>query len=257
MSTGKFPEPLLNSAIAYNTVINDHWENILPQLPDQSIDLVLTDPPYNISQQNISIPNKISLGGNAFKLEYGDWDHTFDPSATAHEYQRLLKDNGQAYIFTSNLLLPQWIDLMAPHFSWRLLTLVKPDPLFMIRQRHWVSATEYILWCFRGKYTFNFLGHKHMYNYQMVSTSTEKGRIHPNQKPINLLRKYIEVSSRPNDLILDNFCGSASTGVAAWHTNRRCLLIEADEGHARRAQKRLEGIQTQRPLLDAALFNQR
>ncbi len=95
--------------------------------------------------------NQIRYNGSTF--EYGAWDDGFDPQPLCQEVLRLIKPNGQLYIFSSAHLLPEWINQLQEGFDWKILVWMKPDPRPSMRQRHWVSATEYVLWCSRGNYT--------------------------------------------------------------------------------------------------------
>lgn len=217
-----------------NQVIHGKWENILPQLESGSVHLGILDPPYNVSNTHLTGPGRLRRQGkNAMSFDYGDWDYRFNPAPLCQEMNRLISSNGQMYIFSSAKLLPEWIAQLRESFDWKILVWTKPDVLPSIRQRHWVSATEYVLWFYRGKYTFNFLEHIQMYNWQNMTSPKHPlvKRTHPNQKPLKLIERYIQVSSNPGDFVLDPMAGSCTTGIAAERLNREWLCIEEDTNY--------------------------
>ena len=74
----------------------------------------------------------------------------------------------------------------------------------------------------------------------MPTAKTTDGYFHPTQKPIDLIRRYIIVHTKPNDVVLDPFCGSASTIIAAIRERRQWIGIEKDEKYFNIAKKRIE-----------------
>lgn len=223
------------------TIFHGDSREILPTLEAKSVDLVLTDPPYNVSRENICRTIR-GAGANAGTFHYGKWDYAFEPRAVSQELMRIISENGQFYIFASSVLLPEWISCLRDCFEWKVLLWTKPDPLPQIRQRHWISAAEYILWFWRDKYTFNWLGHSSMFSWQMMQAPKVKAqRFHPNQKPLALLVRYLEVSSEPRGTVLDPFMGSGTTLLAAQQLKRRAIGIEIEERYCEIAARRLEG----------------
>lgn len=71
---------------------------------------------------------------------------------------------------------------------------------------------------------------------------TVKGKLHPTQKPVDLLKYLIQVSSNENDVVLDSFMGSGSTGVACINTNRNFIGIELDENYFNIAKDRINNL---------------
>ena len=220
-----------------------------------SVDLVLTDPPFNVSKPDATRGKMRGAGRNAGKFYFGDWDRDFDPAIVCGHFARVMSGNGQAYLFTSSVLLPEWIAGLRHSFSWKVLTWAKPDPLPSLRQRHWVSATEHVLWFWRGRYRFNFAGHAEMYSWQMMQAPKHEARLHPNQKPLALVAKYILASTDPGDLILDPFMGSGTTGVACVQTGRRFIGCEISPEYFAIAKKRIAAAQRE-VVQEAAFFGQ-
>jgi DNA modification methylase len=224
----------------------------LKQLPDNSVDLVVTDPPYNVSQgQNITI------NGRTIRKDFGAWDYNFNPEAVLKELKRVLKPNGQIYIFCGTNQIPQYMKILKDKWFFRnLLIWYKRNPAPRISKTNYIFATEYIIYGINEKgkpseSTFNFSKQTEMHNVFITNALQGKERlknsqgksIHPTQKPLEILRKLIEVSSNPNDIVLDPFMGVGSTAVACVLTGRNFLGCDLDENYVYFARKRLEELQ--------------
>lgn len=212
--------------------------DILRQLPAGCVDAVVTDPPFNVSKPDAIRGKMRGAGRNAGTFDFGEWDVDFNPSEICQEWKRVLERNGQCYVFTSSTLLPEWIGALRDSFDWKVLTWCKPDPLPSLRQRHWVSASEHVLWFWRGRYTLNWLGHGEMYSWQVLQAPKQE-RFHLCQKPLDLVKKYILASTNPGDVVLDCYLGSGTTGVACVQTGRRFIGVEIDPGYFQIAQRRI------------------
>lgn len=217
-----------------------------------SVQLTVTDPPYNVSQKNVDVRFLARPGQNGGTQDFGEWDYDFQVGPVAEELSRVLAPNCQAYIFSSAKLIPEWIASMTPAFEFRLLSWIKPDPVPSAYKRHWRSATEHVLWFFRGSYTFNYGQHSEMFTWYLQQSPKTEERCHPTQKPVRLLAHYIRVSSNEGDLILDPFAGSGSTGVAALKEGRRFIGSELDADYHAIALQRLEAAYQQPRLLETA-----
>jgi len=222
----------------------------LKQIPDHSVDLVVTDPPYNISQSK-----NINYKDLKITKNFGDWDFGFDPEPVLRELKRVLKPNGQIYIFCGTKQIPLYMGLMERNgwFFRNLLVWYKTNPAPRLSKTNFVFANEYIIYAINekvkpGSITFNFTKQSEMHNTFKSSALQGKERlrdknnqaIHPTQKPLFLLRKLIETSSKPNDIILDVFMGIGSTAVAAKQTNRQFLGCEINKEYVKFAEKRLQ-----------------
>lgn len=222
---------------------------LMRDLPDASVDAVITDPPFNVSVQNGSLVGiKIhGAGKNGGRRDFGAWDFDFEPGMILPEFNRTAKDAAQFYVFSGTPLLSSWVDGLW-EFSSGVMVLewIKPDPVPQIRQRHWCSAHENIVWAYRGKYTFNYMGHSAMYSWQLAQApKVPSERVHPNQKPIDLIAKYIAVSTNEGDTVLDPFMGSGTTGVACVKLNRNFIGMEINPDYFKIAEKRIAEAQMQ------------
>ena len=223
----------------------------LRKLPDESIDLVLTDPPYNIS----GLSSGVVLHNREVNTKhFGDWDYGFEVAPIVKEFKRILKPKGQIYIFTSEALFVQYrLEMEKLQFHFRnLMVWLKTNPLPKIRQVSWRNSTEYILYAGKEKtekcdYTFNWLGQQEMLNvFQTpILSGEERGQeelYHPTQKPLSIVGKLMRVSSNPNDIVLDPFLGSGTTAVAAKALGRNFIGIEKNPEYCEIAEKRLRAI---------------
>lgn len=235
--------------MSYELHLGDCLE-VMRGMADASVDLVVIDPPYNISVEGGSLKGifkgKKSAGQNAGLREFGEWDYGFDPFASCAEFNRIVSADGQVYVFCLSTLLGEWMGELRRYFvGAQVIDWIKPDPMPSIRQRQWCSANEFIVWAWRGKYTFNYLGHSQMYSWQMHQSPKTVDRCHPNQKPLPLIKKLITVSSNPGDTVLDCFAGSGTTIVACIQTARNGIGIESDPTYHAIAQRRLEDAAAQ------------
>lgn len=221
----------------------------LKKLPDNSIDLVVTDPPYNVSQKT-----NINYGSLNVVKNFGEWDHGFDPVPVLKELKRVLKPKGQIYIFCATKQIPQYIQILEEEWFFRnLLVWNKTNPPPRISKTNYVFANEYIVYAINEKgkpteSTFNFNKQNDMHNIFITSSLQSKERlkdkngkaIHPTQKPLSILKKLIEVSSNPGDIILDPFMGVGSTAVAAKELGRKYIGCEINRKHHVIACERLK-----------------
>lgn len=218
----------------------------MKQIEDNSVDLIVTDPPYNIS----GLSNSIDLHGKPVNLShFGDWDYLFNPEEFIKETKRVLKKNGQIYIFTSDRLIGKYIDLFIKYqFHYRnMLVWFKANLMPKIRHRTWRSGTEYILYAGQSKcekssdYTFNWLGQEEMKNLIIRNILGGGERLnHPTQKPLDIIKRFIIVSSNGGDFVLDPFIGSGTTAVACKQLGRNFIGFEISSEYYKIAEKRLQ-----------------
>lgn len=227
--------------------------DVMKKIPDGSIDLIVTDPPYNISGLSSGV---VLHGRDVNTKNFGNWDYGFEVKPIVKEFKRLLKPKGQVYIFTSEKLFVQYrLEMEKLKFHFRnLIVIEKKNPLPKIRQVSWRNATEYILYAGRNKtekcdYTFNWLGQKEMVNVFKIAILGGQERrqfgFHANQKPLKIVEKLIRVSSNEDDIILDPFLGSGTTAVACQNLHRKFIGIESDAKYVKMAWNRL----MQKPML--------
>lgn len=211
--------------------------DLMKDIPDESVDAVITDPPYNISREN----NFSSMGRSG--IDFGEWDKGFDQVSYLKEVFRVLKKGGTAVIFNSrdNIgLLNKYADEHNLLFK-DVIYWVKSNPMPRNRDRRYVNSVENAVTIVKKgkKWTFNrqrLTYENGLFKYPIVSP---KERIHPTQKPVQLMEDLVRIHSNESDVILDPFLGSGSTGVAAVNLNRDFIGYELDQDYFDTATKRI------------------
>jgi site-specific DNA-methyltransferase (adenine-specific)/modification methylase len=228
--------------VILNKIENCDCLEYLKQIPDNYVDLVVIDPPYNVSQKN-----NINYKGMSIRKNFGDWDYGFDPVPVLKEIKRVLKSKGQIYIFCATKQIPIYMSIFEKDWFFRnLLVWYKTNPAPRLSKTNYVFANEYIIYAINEKgkpseSVFNFQGQNKMHN--TIITSALQGRerlkdengktAHPTQKPLSILKKLISVSSNEGDIVLDCFMGVGSTAVACKELGRGFVGCELDEKYWR------------------------
>lgn len=225
-------------------VLRADSRDIIKRIPDNSIDFILTDPPYNLGQHstgNIPLP-----GRSAMNNDVAGWDMIdFNPEEWADEFIRILKPTGNLFIFTSYNQLGRWYNCLDHKFDTsNFMIWHKTNPAPKIFKAGFLNSCEMIFTCWNKKHTWNFISQAEMHNFIESSICMKPERLsnpkHPAQKPVSILKKMIEIASNENDIIFDPFMGVGSTGVAALDLNRRFIGVELDNAYFEAAKKRIE-----------------
>lgn len=225
-------------------VLRADSRDIIKRIPDNSIDFILTDPPYNLGQHstgNIPLP-----GRSAMNNDVAEWDMIdFNPEEWADEFIRILKPTGNLFIFTSYNQLGRWYNCLDHRFDTsNFMIWHKTNPAPKIFKAGFLNSCEMIFTCWNKKHTWNFISQAEMHNFIQspicMSPERLKDPKHPAQKPVSILKKMIQIASNEDDIIFDPFMGVGSTGVAALELNRRFIGVELDESYFNAAKKRIE-----------------
>lgn len=209
-----------------NKIIKGDCRAILARLPDESVDLLLTDPPYGMRY--------LSRAGSRAIVGDGDLSW-FRP--VIRECYRVLRLNTHAYVFCNEYGLATFRAEMAEagFKVKRLLVWVKDQHTAGDLGGNYANRTEYLLFGHKGR---RLLGGHRDANVLFFKRAGRK-RDHPTEKPEDMLRYLIQKSSAPGELVLDPFAGSGTTCRAARDLGRRYLGIEIDPTYAEIARKRL------------------
>ncbi len=212
-------------------LLEGRYEEVAGEIEDGSIDLILTDPPYLVSKENISRNNQ-----SALVRSFGKWDaiplwqYRKSIKQWGSLIARHLKPGGSLYLFTGLPLLHDWRKALADAglTFCNVVLWHHSNPAPQVRQTRWCPAFDFILFYAKGSPgTFHWLGQKNMHSVIQGPICQGLERTwHPTQKPQWLLRRLIRVSSRPGDTVLDPFAGSGSTGWAAVALGRSATLVE-------------------------------
>ena len=221
-------------------------KDIIKRIPDNSIDFILTDPPYNIGKHstgNIPLP-----GRSAMNNDVADWDWVdFNPEEWADEFIRILKPTGNLFIFTSYNQIGRWYNCLDHKFdTTNFMVWHKTNPAPKIFKAGFLNSCEMIFTCWNKKHTWNFISQAEMHNFLESPICMRPERLsnpkHPAQKPVSILKKMIEIASHEGDIIFDPFMGVGSMGVAALELNRRFIGVEIDSNYFNAAKNRIEKL---------------
>ncbi len=227
--------------------IFEHTDSIslLATLKNETVDLVLTDPPYIISKPSGFKSVKNGVERFAVSTEHGEWDkeENFsleDLGDSIKEYYRVLKKHGTMITFCDLWKISDVKRIMeeAGFKQIRFIEWIKTNPVPLNSSRNYLTnAREVALLGVKvSKPTFNSKYDNGVYQYPICH---EKGRFHPTQKPYSLMWTLIEKHSSPGDVVLDTFAGAATTLLAAKNLNRGFIGCELDEEFFDKAEKRL------------------
>lgn len=216
---------------------------LIRKVPDSSVDLILTDPPYNLSPYSTG---NIKLGWRKdINNDLAEWDaETFDPSMWLSEFKRILKPSGNIFAFTSYNLLGKWHEVFDPAFdTFQYVVWHKTNPVPKIRRAGFLNSCELIIAAWDKGHTWNFTNQRDMHNFIeapiCMGNERVKNPFHPTQKPLRVLRHLIKLASNEGDLIFDPFMGVGSTGVAAAELNREFLGFDLDKDYVKAARNRI------------------
>ena len=285
------------------TLINGDCTLVADQITDNSVDFLLTDPPYNISDDGAKPEwRDPKTGENKNTIHSQRFDENFDSNwdSVTHEeflqqmqswsevwYKKLRKGGAFAVFISDQYISYLWKIMKDAGFEpKRVFTWKKPAAVPFNRKVNPVSGCEYVLWGIKpgGTRTFNASAVAgtmveryaradkiSSIVYKMIKDNTDKSidtvfadalkeskkmlqnqkrddnvvhcvipntitysgglgkdKIHPTQKPVEILRYFIELCTNPGDMVLDTFAGSGSTGMACKETGRKYTLIERD-----------------------------
>ncbi|MBF2759990.1 MAG: site-specific DNA-methyltransferase [Ectothiorhodospiraceae bacterium AqS1] len=213
-------------------------------LPAGSVDLLLTDPPYGISAPygcESQIPRRLRTDGRDFimpKGNFGDWDTEVDPEKWLNIV--LPKVSGWVVSFCAHAQIGAYQACLREHKFVAVGTLVwqKTNPVPFNARHKPVNAWEAIVVGKRPGTKFHGAGVIH--NVFKHRSPAPQIRIHPTQKPVDLLLRFIEIFSAEGQTVFDPFAGSGSTLIAAAHAKRKAIGYEACEKIYQAACKRLK-----------------
>jgi site-specific DNA-methyltransferase (adenine-specific) len=231
---------------------------IAAEFPEGRFDMIFADPPYFLSNGGITCH-----AGKMVKVDKGDWDKSRGAELN-HEFntewlkrcQKVLKPNGtiwvtgtQHVIFSVGYAMQQLDFKLLNDIAWE-----KPNPPPNLSCRYFTHSTETVIWAAKNaksKHYFNYplmrqinagKQMKTVWRFSAPGGGEKKFGKHPTQKPVALVQRCILASTKEGDCLLDPFLGSGTTAVAARGVQRKCVGIELDAAHVRKAIDRLSAI---------------
>lgn len=225
---------------AEDLILNQSCFDFLPSVADESVDLVLIDPPYEISRTT----NFVTKGMDRFHVstEFGEWDESFDGlDAVLKECFRILKESGSIICF-HDIWKTGWLKSLMEDAGFKLIRFIewlKNNPVPLNSHSTYLSnAREAAVSAVKGNSpTFNSVYDPGLYRYPICQ---DEGRFHPTQKPLALIRELVLKHSRPGDLVLDCFSGSGTTCAAALETGRRFTGCELSREYWEKSIQRVK-----------------
>jgi site-specific DNA-methyltransferase (adenine-specific) len=256
-------------------LFNDDCLEVMARIPDNYVDMVFADPPYNLSNDGVTCH-----AGKMVKVNKGDWDKSqgFEKDVLFHETwikecKRILKPGGTIWISGTNHSIYQ-CGYLLQKLNFHILNDIswfKPNAAPNLACTTFAHSHETLLWAKKDKKA------KHIFNYEAMkngqfrddrmkvpdkqmrtvwsiptpSPSEKEFGKHPTQKPLALLTRIILASTNEGCLILDPFNGGGTTGVAAKMVgNRKYIGIEISKDFIDLTEKRLNQLTRQPKLFD-------
>jgi len=224
-------------------LILDDCFSYLQKIEDNSIDLILTDPPYDISKKSGFSSGKLSKF-NQISIDFGYWDTEIDLDKLFKEYYRVLRKGGTLVIFYDI-----WKSAMIKEFAIkykfkqpRIGQWLKNNPVPVNSKTNYLSnCSEYFFTFVKDKNpTFNSEYDNGIYNFPLCHG---KERLeHPTQKPLGLIKNLVLKHSKDGDLVLDTFSGTGTTAIACIETGRKYICIERDDKYYQLSKLRIDSL---------------
>ncbi len=235
--------------------------NILKEIPSNSINMIFSDPPYNLSGPK----NLTCKSGKKVVCNKGDWDIIDDISnfnlKWLTECKRVLKEDGTIWISGTLHNHPSIGILLKKLNFWIINDIIwfKPNAPPQLQPNRLAPSTELIWLAAKSKkYFFNYSLAKEINNGKQMRNLWEMPTArhltnHPTEKPESLLKRIILLGSKDGDIILDPFMGSGTTGVVAKKLNRKFIGIELDDYYFNIATNRINST----PLYNKLFFEEK
>tara|TARA_R110002110_G_scaffold59727_3_gene168826 strand:- start:3145 stop:3840 length:696 start_codon:yes stop_codon:yes gene_type:complete len=229
------------------STILKHQEGLqfLSEVSNNSVDLILTDPPYEISRPTGFIASSGEKTIERFKMsyEFGEWDERSTNLAPfVAEFHRILRPGGTMIMFYDLWKITVLSEIMktAKFKQLRFLEWVKTNPVPINSKLNYLTNSREIALSGvkRSKPTFNSKYDNGIYKYPIYHG---KDRFHPTQKSLPLFEELVQKHSSEGALVLDCFAGSATTALAARNTGRNFIGCEMNEEYYNKSKERLNG----------------
>lgn len=220
---------------------------VMQGMADSSVDLVITDPPYQTTITPLSRRNAVIKGnGSTSRLDDHAWGNCHDWLA---DVARILRDGGSWYVFMNN---EGWSSLLSEAQEHglkmcRRLVWIKTNSMPAIPKKNYRSSTELAMYGTKGKHTAYFAERTQqelLAHFLHPIVGGHERTKHPTQKPLQVLQKWVLTSCPLDGVVFDPFMGSGTTGVACVNTGRNFIGIEKDATYLAIAQKRIQEAQS-------------
>ena len=202
---------------------------LMKEVPDGSVDLVATDPPYCVGVSS----NGLKSSFTDFNLMRPFFEELFN------QWRRVLKVGGHVYCCTDWRTYPFLYPIMLRFLSVKNVIVWEH---MLMRPGNWYRGSyELIMFAINGEGKRQFGGgERDVWQIKNGAVASIAKRKHPSQKPIELMTRMIKNSTREGEVVLDCFMGSGSTGVACVNTGRQFIGFELDERFYEIAEQRID-----------------
>ena len=234
-------------------LINGDCVDVLKKIDNESVHLVLTDPPYNLGQfMHKRNTNLKKMRENQFAyagwddLPYEEWLNEMDNFFS--ESNRILVKGGTLLIFMSIIKVESLIALAEKHKFYYKTTGIwhKTNPMPRNMNLHFVNSTEAWVYFIKGANTGTFNNENKLvhdfFETSLTTQSEKKYGKHPTQKPIKLMDRLVGLLSNEEDIVVDPFMGSGTTGVSCKKLNRKFIGVEQNKEYIEIAQLRINEV---------------
>lgn len=272
------PKSVKSKNLPLNQIIEGDCVEVMRGLPEQSVDMIFADPPYNLQLQgelyrpNMSKVDAVDEDWDKFE-SLQDYDEFTRRWLSASK--RLLKPTGTIWVIGTYHNIFRIGAIMQDLGFWILndIIWVKVNPMPNFRGVRFANAHETLIWASTSKkarYTFNNWAMKGLNEEKQMrsdwwiiplATGAERvkdpsgKKVHPTQKPEALLYRVILSSTNPGDVVLDPFFGTGTTGVVAKRLHRNWIGIEKDRRYVEIAQRRIDTVEES--IFDPLVFDVR
>jgi DNA modification methylase len=216
-------------------------------ISDDFADLIITDPPYEVQAQGCGGGKNKWNGGSRFKggnsvfgIETSQ-DKLFEyvkPRDYMNEISRIIKPDGHIYFFTNDKNLSA-MQVEAEKYKLKLMNILVVNKTQGTYFSYYQKYVEFILFFRSTKGKAKYINDCGKGNYFEYKYTRGKDKLHPSEKPLELIKEIILQSSQENEIVLDPFMGSATTAVASKELNRKYIGFELDNNYYNIARKRL------------------
>ena len=222
-------------------------------MDDNSIDLILTDPPYNLGKfMKDRATNLKQMRSNFFgaagwdDLDFAEWEQSMD--SFFEEASRVIRPGGSMIVFMAIIKVETIIKLATKHGFYYKTTGIwhKQNPMPRNMNLHFINSTESWIYFVYKKHTGTFNNNgKAVHDFfetPVTPAGERKYGKHPTQKPVALLEQMVLLLTNEGDTVFDPFMGSGSTGVAAVKNHRKFIGSEINPDYCAISMARLESV---------------
>lgn len=216
---------------------------LFDKMKSNSVDLILTDPPYNISQH--SRGNIVRYGKSTLNNDIAEWDKIkINPKEYVASFKRILKPNGNIIVFAGYNQFGEWYDAFNGVFdTLQVFVWHKTNPPPKVFKNGFCNSCEFAVMLWNKGHKWNFSTQDEMHNFYECSICSAPERIrnpfHPTQKPLKLINHLLKISSNQGDVVFDPFMGVGTTGVSAIMNKRKFVGCDIDPIYVSAANSRI------------------